>query len=74
MESVSKRFVNSRPGGWLRYHANGKIEEGIYWKLPAPADNLPKDSPNRRRAITSVQTFDEAVQMRLISDVRWELS
>ena len=29
------------PGGWLRYHANGEIEEGRYWKLPAPAEQAP---------------------------------
>ena len=26
------------PGGWLRCHANGKTEEGSYWKLPAPVE------------------------------------
>ena len=39
------------PGGWLRYHADGKIEEGRYWQLPAPAEQAGRrTSPNRRRA------------------------
>src|SRR6202049_1233973 len=29
------------PGGWLRYHLNGKVDEGRYWKLPAPAAEAP---------------------------------
>jgi asparagine synthase (glutamine-hydrolysing) len=57
------------PGGWLRYHANGKIEEGSYWKLPVPREQ-PGDGFTEPAARDRVrQTFDEAVRMRLISDV-----
>ena len=26
------------PGGWLRYHADGRVEEGRYWTLPCPSE------------------------------------
>ncbi len=57
------------PGGWLRYHGNGNIEEGFYWKLPAPAEQ-PAEGLTEPAARDRVrQSFDEAVRMRLISDV-----
>src|SRR5450631_531349 len=57
------------PGGWLRYHANGKTVEGRYWKLPAPAEEARAGftEPSAREQLRG--TFDEAVRMRLISDV-----
>jgi asparagine synthase (glutamine-hydrolysing) len=56
------------PGGWLRCHADGRIEEGRYWTLPTPAAQPPGFS--ELEACDYVRnTFDEAVKMRLISDV-----
>jgi asparagine synthase (glutamine-hydrolysing) len=57
------------PGGWLRYHASGKAEEGRYWKLPAPAEQASAGftEPDAREQLRD--TFDEAVRMRLIADV-----
>jgi asparagine synthase (glutamine-hydrolysing) len=57
------------PGGWLRYHLNGKVDEGRYWKLPAPAEEAPAGftEPSAREQLRDA--FDEAVRMRLISDV-----
>ncbi len=56
------------PGGWLRCHADGRIEEGRYWTLPTPAARPPGFS--ELEACDYVRnTFDEAVKMRLISDV-----
>jgi asparagine synthase (glutamine-hydrolysing) len=57
------------PGGWLRYHANGKIEEGLYWKLPAPAEQRAEGLTEPAARDRVRRTFDEAVRMRLISDV-----
>jgi asparagine synthase (glutamine-hydrolysing) len=57
------------PGGWLRYYANGKIEEGTYWKLPAPAEEASEGFTEPLARDRVRQTFDEAVRMRLISDV-----
>ncbi len=57
------------PGGWLRYRANGSVEEGRYWKLPPPAAQ-PSSELNEAEARDAVRkTFDQAVKMRLMSDV-----
>jgi asparagine synthase (glutamine-hydrolysing) len=57
------------PGGWLRYRANGKVDEGRYWRLPVPAE-LAHDGLTEASARASLrETFDEAVRMRLVSDV-----
>lgn len=57
------------PGGWLRYHASGKVEEGTYWKLPVPAAHAGAGftEPGAREQLRN--TFDEAVRMRLVADV-----
>jgi asparagine synthase (glutamine-hydrolysing) len=62
------------PGGWLRYRAHpaaglARIEEGRYWRLPAPAEH-PSRGLSETEAQESVRkTFDRAVEMRLMSDV-----
>jgi asparagine synthase (glutamine-hydrolysing) len=57
------------PGGWLRCEADGRIEEGRYWTLPAPATR-PSAGLSELEACDYVRnTFDEAVKMRLVSDV-----
>jgi len=57
------------PGGWLRYQAQGRIEEGRYWRLPVPAEQ-PCPAFSEAEAHDSVRaTFDQAVKMRLLSDV-----
>jgi asparagine synthase (glutamine-hydrolysing) len=58
-----------RPGCWMRYHADGRIEHGRYWKLPAPVE---REDPSltEQQATTRVRDlFDEAVRMRMIADV-----
>src|ERR1700677_1665416 len=56
------------PGGWLRCHADGRIEEGRYWTLPAPAAR-PSGFSELEACDYVRNAFDEAVKMRLISDV-----
>jgi asparagine synthase (glutamine-hydrolysing) len=57
------------PGGWLRYRADGIVEEGRYWKLPAPAEH-PSPELSEAEAQEAVRkTFDRAVAMRLMADV-----
>ena len=57
------------PGGWMRCDSNGRIDEGRYWTLPAPAE-LPPAGFSEMEACDFVRkAFDEAVKMRLISDV-----
>jgi asparagine synthase (glutamine-hydrolysing) len=57
------------PGTWLRCHENGKIEEGSYWKLPAAAEHAEAGFTEVSAREQLRTTFDEAVRMRLISDV-----
>ncbi len=57
------------PGGWLRYHANGEMEEGRYWKLPAAAERAAEGFTEIAAREQLRNAFDEAVRMRLISDV-----
>jgi asparagine synthase (glutamine-hydrolysing) len=57
------------PGGWLRCRSDGRIEEGRYWRLPAPAEH-PGPKLSEAEAHEAVRkTFDHAVKMRLTSDV-----
>jgi asparagine synthase (glutamine-hydrolysing) len=57
------------PGGWLRCDASGAMEEGRYWKLPAPAER-PSPGFSELQASDYVRNaFDQSVKMRLISDV-----
>jgi asparagine synthase (glutamine-hydrolysing) len=57
------------PGGWLRCHSSGRIEEGRYWTLPTPAER-PSAGFSELEACEYVRnTFDRAVQIRLTSDV-----
>jgi asparagine synthase (glutamine-hydrolysing) len=57
------------PGGWLRYQANGTTEEGSFWKLPAATEQADAGFTELSAREQLLRTFDEAVQMRLISDV-----
>ena len=56
------------PGCWLRYHADGKVEEGRYWRLPAPEER--RGIADRAETAAKVrEKFDEAVRIRMIADV-----
>jgi asparagine synthase (glutamine-hydrolysing) len=57
------------PGGWLRCDAQGRIKEGRYWTLPAPAERASTEFSELEASEYVRNTFDQAVQMRLISDV-----
>ena len=58
-----------RPGGWLRYHAGGSVEEGTYWSLPEPAEHAAPDLTETSACEMLRECFDESVRLRLISDV-----
>lgn len=67
--SAFKHIRKLMPGSWLRYHADGRIEEGTYWKLPVPTDQ-PANGLTRELAASQIRDlFDEAVRIRLVSDV-----
>lgn len=67
--SIYKNVRKLPAGGWLKYHADGRVEEGQYWKLPHPVENpLPGDTKEAaRKRIRDV--FDESVSLRMIADV-----
>ncbi len=57
------------PGCWIEYSADGTIRQGRYWRLPAFAE---RNETGLSEAQTEEQVrvlFDEAVRIRLISDV-----
>ena len=65
-------FENVRklpPGGWLLYSKTGQIRQGRYWKLPEPAEQAAPGWTEQAAAEEVRAEFDQAVRMRLISDV-----
>lgn len=57
------------PGGWLKYHQDGRVEQGRYWQLPTPVEQpLPGDTPEAAR-VRIRETFDESVRIRMLADV-----
>jgi len=64
------RAIRKLPAGsWLRCDAAGRIQEGRYWTLPAPAEHPPADFTEAEAADRVRQVFDHAVKMRLEADV-----
>ena len=56
------------PGCWIRYHADGSVEEGRYWRLPEPEAR--RGIADRDKTAAAVrEKFDEAVRIRMIADV-----
>lgn len=64
------RAVRKLPaGGWMRCHADGRLEHGLYWRLPVPAGRAEAGftPDSARRQIREV--FDESVRLRMAADV-----
>ncbi len=57
------------PGGWLSCDSGGRIEEGRYWTLPAPAEQRPTALSEQEACDSVRHVFDQAVKMHLTSDV-----
>ena len=57
------------PGGWLRYHADGRVETGRYWTLPCPTEEVDEGADEGRVREQVRLAFDDAVRSRLVSDV-----
>jgi len=56
------------PGCWIRYNADGRVEEGRYWRLPEP-ESRRGIMDAAKTAIEVREKFDESVKMRMIADV-----
>ena len=56
------------PGCWIRYNADGRVEEGRYWRLPEP-ETRRGISDAAKTAVAVREKFDESVKMRMIADV-----
>jgi len=55
-------------GSWMTWE-HGKVEHGLYWKVPAPVASAPHGL-TRADAVARVrEKFDEAVRLRMIADV-----
>lgn len=64
------RSVRKLPaGGWMEYSADGTVRQDRYWKLPPPASAPPPGLTEAAAAAALREKFDEAVRIRLISDV-----
>jgi asparagine synthase (glutamine-hydrolysing) len=67
--SVYRGVGKLSPGGWLTCDQSGRIEEGRYWRLPAPASEPPGDLTEEEAGRRVRDLFDESVRMRMIADV-----
>ena len=66
-QTLFKGVTRVPPAGWRRYRANGHIEEGTYWTLPADRD---PDPPPFDQAIDELDArLQRAAMFTLRSDV-----
>lgn len=64
------RDVHKLPAGsWLRYHADGKVEQSRYWTLPSPAEQAAAGLKEEEMVRRVRDKFDESVRIRMIADV-----
>ena len=65
------RAVRKLPAGsWMRYRADGRVEQGKYWSLPEPAQQAEPDLDEATAIQRVREVFDESVRLRMIADVR----
>lgn len=57
------------PGSWMMYHADGRMEQGTYWKLPVPSESAPTGITEEQATDRVRELFDESVRLRLMADV-----
>jgi asparagine synthase (glutamine-hydrolysing) len=67
--SIFRNVRKVNPGGWLVYSANGTVREGLYWKLPEPAEDPPAGWTEKQCGEQLRELFDDAVRARMIADV-----
>jgi asparagine synthase (glutamine-hydrolysing) len=57
------------PASWLRYRADGAIQQGSYWSLPTTAERAPAGLSQEEARTRLRDSFDESVRIRMIADV-----
>jgi asparagine synthase (glutamine-hydrolysing) len=57
------------PGCWLKYSQDGNLTVERYWQPPAAAAAPSRDESPEELRSRLVETFDEAVRVRMIADV-----
>jgi len=57
------------PGSWLLYHADGRVEQGSYWRWPAPSEQGPAGLSEEDASRKLRDLFDESVRIRMLADV-----
>ncbi len=67
--SPYKAIKKLAPGGWLTFHASGKVREGRYWKLSQPAESTPPGMTEESACDRIREIFDESVRLRMVADV-----
>jgi asparagine synthase (glutamine-hydrolysing) len=67
--SPYKEVSKLPPGGWLKYRADGRLEQGRYWTLPMPTETPMPGISEEQTCAEIRELFDESVRLRMISDV-----
>jgi asparagine synthase (glutamine-hydrolysing) len=67
--SPYKEIKKLAPGGWIKYRADGRMQQGRYWTLPLPAEKARPGMTEDDACAAIRDIFDESVRMRMISDV-----
>ena len=67
--SPYKEVSKLPPGGWLKYRADGRFEQGRYWTLPYPTETPGSGLDEEQTCAAIREVFDDSVRMRMISDV-----
>jgi len=67
--SPYKEVSKLPPGGWLKYRADGRLEQGRYWTLPMPTETPAPGISEEQTCAEIRELFDESVRLRMISDV-----
>lgn len=57
------------PGSWLKFHRDGSVEQGSYWRWPVPAEQGPPGLTEEDACRHLRDLFDESVRIRMIADV-----
>jgi asparagine synthase (glutamine-hydrolysing) len=57
------------PGSWIKVDAQGRVEQGTYWRVPPPTDSENVGFTRKEACEQLREAFDESVRLRMIADV-----